>query len=87
MKATQLTLIGTVIIITLFTVILNTEILGDDATFGKCVISTSEQRSFVSSSNSVIENQCKEECVLNTILGKNEDRDVFCKFQTLSEYG
>lgn len=53
----------------------------------ECVISTSEQRSFVSSSNSVIENQCKEKCVLNAILGKNEDRDVFCKFQTLSGYG
>jgi len=87
MKTRSLIIIGIVITITLLTVILNTEILGDGATFGECTISTSEQRSFVSSGSSMIENQCKEDCVLNSILGKNDDRDVFCKFQTLSGYG
>jgi hypothetical protein len=83
----KITFIASVIVITMLTVILNTEILGDDATFGECIISTSEQRSSVSSGSSMIENQCKEECVLNALLGKNEDRDVFCKFHTLSGYG
>jgi len=84
---TRLLIIGIIGIIAALAVILHTELLGEDATFGQCIISASGNNGgYSSSDSSFTENQCKQNCARAGNIEANEIRDVSCKFQTISGY-
>jgi len=87
MRTRILIILGIIGIVAILTIILHTELLGGDATYGQCIISTSGiDGGYSSSDSSVSENQCKEYCVLAGSSESNEIRNVSCKFQTIFGY-
>ena len=87
MKTRLLVIAGITGIIMITVTVLHTELLGEGATFGQCVISASGNSGGYSSDSSIYENQCKQSCAHAGSLEKNEIRNVSCKFQTMSGYG
>jgi len=79
--------IGIIGITTILIVILHIELLGEDATFGECIISASGNDGGYLSKSSLYENQCKQSCANAGSIEENEIRTVSCKFQTISGYG
>ena len=85
---TRLLIIGIIGIVTVLAVILHTELLGENATYGDCLVTTVGDSGFSSSEDkSTSENQCKQSCVWAGKVESNEKRNVSCKFQTFSGYG
>ena len=78
-------IISTVIILA---VILHTELLGEYATYGECIVTASYSQGGFSTSvdKSTSEHQCKQSCAW---MGNNNQKhnDVSCKFQTVFGYG
>lgn len=79
-------IIGILGIVAILKIILHTELLGEMATFGQCVISASGNDGGYSSESSIYENQCMQSCVDAGSIEENEIRTVSCKFQTISGY-
>ena len=77
-----------IIIIAALAIILHTNLMGEHATYGTCIItSSSEVHGFSSSSEkSITENQCKQNCIWS---GNNElyMKKISCSFQTITDYG
>ena len=84
----RLFIIGIVVLVIVLAVILNTELLGENVTFGECLVTAFSDRGFSSSTEkSISENQCKQSCSHTGNAQVNEQRNVSCKFQTISGYG
>ncbi len=83
-----LAVIGIVGIVSILATILHTEALGENATYGECLITASGASGFMSSaSGSQSEYQCKEDCLWQGNAESNEKQNISCKFQTISGYG
>ena len=84
----RLFIIGIVVLVIVLAVILNTELLGENVTFGECLVTASGDRGFSSSTEkSTSENQCKQSCAWTENIESDEKLNVSCKFQTISGYG
>ena len=84
----RILIIMAIVSITILAVILHTELLGEHATYGECLITASSVNGFMSSAGrSQSEYQCKEDCVWQGNAKTNEKQNVSCKFQTMSGYG
>ena len=83
-----LIIIGIIGIVSILTTILHTETLGENATYGECLITVSSINGFMSSAGmSQSEYQCKEDCLWQGNTDSNEKQNISCKFQTISGYG
>ena len=81
-------IITIIITVAILAIILHTELLGDHATYGQCLVTSSSTSGFSSSSEkSISESQCKQNCVWSENMKSNESQKVSCKFQTISGYG
>ena len=88
MNAMILIVIGIIGIVSILAAILHTEALGENATYGECIITASGASGFMSSaSGSQSEYQCKEDCVWQGNAESDEKQNISCKFQTISGYG
>ncbi|WP_420545504.1 hypothetical protein [Nitrosopumilus sp.] len=84
---TRLLVIIIIVSIVILAVILHTELLGEHATYGECLITASSINGFMSSAGkSQSEYQCKEDCLWQGNAESNEKQNVSCKFQTISGY-
>ena len=85
---TRLLIIGIVGIIVILAVILHTELLGENATYGQCLVTASGNNQFSSSvEESTSEHQCKQSYVWTANVKSTEKQNVSCRFQTISGYG
>ncbi len=85
---TRLAIIGILGLVVILAVILHTELFGENATFGECLVTASSERGFSSSlEKSTSENQCKQSCAWSGNVESDEKENVSCKFQTVSGYG
>ena len=85
---TRFLILGIIGIISAMSIILHTELFGENTTYGQCLITSSDDRGFTSSLDKVVtEKQCKQSCAWTDNIDSNEDRKVACKFQTISGYG
>ena len=85
---TRLLIIGIIGVVTVLAFILHTELLGENATYGDCLVTTVGDSGFSSSAEkSTSESQCKKSCVWAGNNESNEKQNVSCKFQIISGYG
>jgi hypothetical protein len=87
MMKTRLLIIGIIGVVAVLAAILHTELLGENATYGDCLVISSSERGFSSSAGQSSEIQCKQSCAQVGNSDVNEKRNVSCKFQTISGYG
>ena len=88
MKTMILIIVGMVGTVSILATILHTETLGENATYGECLITVSSINGFMSSAGmSQSEYQCKEDCLWQGNTDSNEKQNISCKFQTISGYG
>ena len=84
----RILLILTISIVVILVFVLNTELLGENATYGECLVTIASNNRFSSSEDkSISESQCKKSCVWAGNNESNEKQNVSCKFQTISGYG
>jgi hypothetical protein len=84
---TRLLILAIIGIVGILAVIFHTELLGENATYGQCIISAFGNNGGHSSKSSIYENQCKQSCVSSGNSEVNKNRNVSCKFETISGYG
>ena len=81
-------MIGIMGIVSVLAVIFHTELFGENATYGGCLVTSSSENRFSSSEDkSTSEYQCKQSCAWAGNTESNEKQNVSCKFQTISGYG
>lgn len=84
----RLLMIGIVGIVSVLAVIFHTELFGENAMYGDCLVTSSSESRFSSSEErSILEYQCKQSCAWAGNTESNEKQNVSCKFQTISGYG
>ena len=87
---TRLLITGIISAFIILAIILHTELLGEHATYGECIVTASYSHGGFNSSvdRSTSENQCKQSCAwTGSSNQKHDDTNVSCKFQTVSGYG
>ena len=85
---TSLLITGIISAVIVLAVILHTELLGEHATYGECIVTAYLYEGFSTSvDKSTSENQCKHSCAWAGNPHSSEKQNVSCKFQTVSGYG
>ena len=85
---TRILIIMIIVSIVILAVILHTELFGEHATYGECLVTASSEKGFSSSlEKSTSENQCKQSCAWTGNIKHDEKQKVSCRFQTISGYG